>query len=235
MKIGVIGTGRMGAGLGGLWAAAGHEVMFGSRDAGKAQDVAGSVGSGARGGSVEDAAAFGDVVLLAVPYGAAAATLEGLAEGGALTGKVVVDLTNPVAGNQDGLGLGLAVWGTGSGGEEMAAAAPGALVVKAFNHIYSRVFSSASGRDFGPDGTDVATAFLCGDDEGAKSTVGVLARDMGFEPVDIGPLSMARCLEPFALLMIRLQFLPGMSADTAVKLLRHQVVAEQAVPTRAGG
>lgn len=225
MKIGVIGTGRMGAGLGGLWAAAGHDVCFGSRDGDKARDEAASVGSGAQGGSVEDAAAFGDAVLLAIPYAATSAVLAGLTERGTLAGKVLVDCTNPVVGNQDGLGLGLALWGTSSGGEEVAAAAPGALVVKAFNHIYSRVFSP-SGRDFGPDGTEVASAFLCGDDEGAKTTVATLAGDLGFEPVDIGALNMSRCLEPFALLMIKLQFLPGMTPDTAVRLLRHHAVPE---------
>src|SRR5690242_6496986 len=94
LKIGVIGSGRIGSTLGGLWAKAGHEVMFSDRDAEQAKRAAEGAGPHARAGSVKEAVAFGDVVLIAVPYGALPAVAKEVGDG--LKGKVVVDPNNPV-------------------------------------------------------------------------------------------------------------------------------------------
>src|SRR3954468_21932975 len=93
MKIGVIGSGRIGSTIGGLWAKAGHEVMFSDRDPEQAKRAAQSAGPRARVGSVKEAAAFGDAVLIAVPYAALPAVQN--EAGAALKGKVVVDPNNP--------------------------------------------------------------------------------------------------------------------------------------------
>src|ERR1700716_3500463 len=94
MKIGIIGSGRIGTTLGGLWAKAGHEVMFSDRDPEQAKRAMASAGTRARVGSVKEAAAFGDAVLIAVPYAALPAVQS--EAGAALKGKVVVDPNNPV-------------------------------------------------------------------------------------------------------------------------------------------
>ncbi len=130
MRIGIWGAGNMGGGLGKLWAAKGHEVMFAGRDLDKAQAFAQSAGHGARGGSYADAAAFGDVVLLAIPWPAAEDLLE--LSGSALQGKTVIDLMN-AWGDTD---LVPAFGHTTSLAEQVAQWAPGTKVVKAFNTIY---------------------------------------------------------------------------------------------------
>src|SRR6476620_10234291 len=94
MKIGVLGSGRIGSTLGGLWAKAGHEVMFSDRDPEQAKRVAGEAGSRARAGSVQEAVAFGDAILIAVPYMALPAIRDQV--GAQLKGKVVIDPNNPV-------------------------------------------------------------------------------------------------------------------------------------------
>lgn len=103
MKIGVIGSGRIGSTLGALWAKAGHEVMFSDRDAETAKRAAEAAGGKARTGSVAEAAAFGDAVLVAVPYGALPA-VHGEA-GEQLKGKVVIDPNNPIPGRDGELGV----------------------------------------------------------------------------------------------------------------------------------
>jgi NADPH-dependent F420 reductase len=210
MRIGVIGTGRIGSSLGGQWAAKGHEVFFGSREPEKAAGVAAEVGGQARGGTILEAVAFGEVVLLAIPW---AATADVIHVAGSLVGKTLIDCTNPITRSPEGMSL--AVGGNTSAAEEIAKLARGAHVVKAFNTIYSHVIHA------GPQfGSSNASVFFCGDHDGAKEIVGRLAQEIGFDPVDAGPLRMARFIEPFALLIIQLQFRPGMSSDMAVKLLR---------------
>lgn len=214
MKIGIIGTGRIASGLGKQWLHAGHEVCFGSRDKGKAQLLASSLDPSARGGTIPEAAGFGDVVLLAVPW---AAVPEVLQAAGSLEGKTLIDCINPFVRTPEGMDL--AVGRTSSGAEEIAKWAPGAQVVKAFNTIFSQVIHQ------GPRfGQDHALLFYCGDDASAKSAVNTLASDVGFDPVDIGPLRMARYLEPLTVVIVQLQRLPGMSSDMALGLLRREGV-----------
>ena len=207
MKIGIIGTGRMGTGLGQLWLETGHGVLFGSRDPAKARAMAESIGGKARGGSNADAAAFGEVVVLSVPGPTREPTLRAL--GAALDGKILLDITNVFG--PDG---GLLVGHTTSGAEQVQAWASRARVVKAFNTIY---FQNLDERPFGDQN---ASLFVCGDDADARAAVLRLGADIGFDPVDCGPLENARLLEPLALLWIRLAFQQGLGSKVAFKLLR---------------
>lgn len=207
MRIGIIGTGRMGTGLGRLWAQGGHRVMMGSRDPQKAKSVAASIGNGAGGGSIAEAAAFGEVVVVATPWDATAAVLQ---EAGPLQGKIVIDVTNPLKADASGLAVGQ----TTSGAELIAKAAVGAKVVKAFNSVY---WENLDARKFG---APKPSLFFCGDDRGAKIIVAKLGEELGFEPVDSGPLAIARYLEPLACLWMQLANTPGFGPTIAFSLTR---------------
>ncbi len=178
MRIGIIGTGSMGTGFARALAAK-HEVWMGSRDADRGKEAAvrtGAVG----GGSYEEVARDADVILFTVPWMAAESVATQL---GDVSGKVVLDVTNPYT--AEGL---QPLEGT-STGEEVQRWLPGAKVVKGFNHV----FSSNLGRPE-VDGTPVSV-LIAGDDEDAKRTVSQLAADMGFDPVDVGGLETTRHLE----------------------------------------
>lgn len=205
MKIGVLGTGRMGSELARLWAAQGHDVMLGSREASKAQTLAAELGHGMRGGTQAEAAQFGDVLLLATPWHAAEGVVKSLPP---LAGKILIDCTNPIA---EG---GLAVGHTTSAAEQIAGWAPGARVVKAFNGVHFRHLARPL------FGEQRMALFYCGDDPDAGAVAAGLAAEIGFEPVDSGPLANARLLEPLALLWIRLATSVGHGPDIAFALLR---------------
>jgi len=200
MKIAVIGAGNVGGALGGLFAEKGHEVVFGVRDPAAAKVP--------RAASVQEAAAFGEVVVLAVPWPAAQATIQ---EAGDLSGKIVVDCLNPLKPDLSGLAIG----NDNSAGEEVARWAKGAKVVKAFNTIGAANFANPK------FGGESASMFICGDDAGAKATVGKLAAELGFDVVDAGSLVEARWLEAMAVLWIHLAFGQGLGpTGHAFKLLR---------------
>ena len=205
MQIGIIGAGKMGGTLGKLWAAKGHVVMFGSRDPAKAKVQAAEL-SGADGGSIDEAAAFGQVVLLGVPWRAAIETVTRL--GPALKGKTLIDMTNPI-----GDGMTLALGHTTSLAEEIAATVPAAKVVKAFNGIHFSLLEKPVFSGFKAD------VFYCGDDAEAKALVAQLIIDTGFEPVEAGPLHNARLLEPLANLWMQLAYVNGRGTEMAFKLL----------------
>jgi 8-hydroxy-5-deazaflavin:NADPH oxidoreductase len=210
MKIGVIGAGNVGGELGKLWAAKGHEIVFGVRDAGDAKlnDLLNSIRGKARAGTVRDAASFGEAVVLATPW---PATPDAIKAVGDLKGKVVVDCTNPILPDLSGLSLGT----TNSAGEEVSRWAKGARVVKAFNTIGAVNFGKPA------FGSDRASMFICGDDADAKAVVAQLAAELGFEVVDAGPLTASRLLEPLAMLWIHLAFKQGLGpAGHAFRLLR---------------
>jgi NADPH-dependent F420 reductase len=205
MRIGIIGTGNVGGTLGRRWSAL-HEVAFGTR---RTEDPAvhalvAATGGRARAASTREAAAFGDVVVLATPWDA---TLDAVRGAGDLAGKVLVDCTNPV-----GPGLRHAL-PEGSASEAIAAATKGARVVKAFNTAGFEVFAEPR------FGGETASLFLCGDDGRAKDTVAGLARELGMEPVDCGRLAQARRLEELALLWISLAA-QGQGRAHAFRLLR---------------
>lgn len=186
MKIAIIGTGMVGSALARGLGRAGHEVVLGSRrpEDDSVRDLAEEAGAAAA--RPDEAAGGAEVVVLAVPWGAARDAVEGL---GDLGDKVLLDATNP-------LGEGLALTADPSGGELVARWAGAARVAKTFNTISAEVMETAYRYDPPP------LLFLAGDDTGARETATRLARDLGFEPVDSGPLARARHLEHLAVLWI---------------------------------
>jgi predicted dinucleotide-binding enzyme len=186
VKIGIIGSGRIGGTLGGLWAKAGHQVMFSSLDLEHDKALAASVGPNARAGTSREAAAFGDVLLIAVPYRALPQVGKDLGE--LLKGKVVIDAANPIVA-RDG---DIATWARDKGaGLASAELLPGARIVRAFNAIGAArlpTFSQSQGERTGMP--------MAGDDKNAIAIASRLVRDVGLEPVLIGPLAMGKHLLP---------------------------------------
>lgn len=190
MSIAIIGSGRMARGLAHRLATGGESVSLTGRDAAKAAAVAADLPKGVASGPISKAA-DADLVILAVPYAAAA---DALAEAGPLTGKVLVDITNPV-----GPELSLAVGMTTSGAEEIQKLVPQARVVKAFNTIFAELLDvRLSDPDTPPQ------VLYAGDHEFANGRVEELIRRVGFAPLAAGPLKAARYLEPLGLLTIQL-------------------------------
>ena len=218
MKIGIIGSGNIGSGLGSLFAKNGHEVIFSfSRDPQKIQQVVAEAGPNARSGTPEQAARFGDVVVLAVGWGA---VKEALQAAGALDGKTLISCVNPLTPDFSGLVVGT----TTSAAEEIAKLVPRAHVVEAFLNVFAGILHSGTMLF----GADVPSVFYCGDDAASKSAVRRLIADIGLEPVDSGPLKNARFVEPTAMLILQLgaflgmakEWKPGEFTDLAVRLLR---------------
>lgn len=210
MKIGTLGTGRMCSTLGRLFSEHGHQLFFGSREPEKAQHLAAEIGRDCLAGSYTQAAAFCDILLLGVPWQAALETLENIgAPQGSLSGKVLIDMTNPV--QPEG---GLETLGSTSAAEQIALLSPGASVIKAFNSIhYANIAEPIlAGQN--------ASMFYCGSDPAAKANVHILAAEIGLDPVDCGSLNMARYLEPLAYLWMHLAFREGLGTGVAIKLLR---------------
>ncbi len=209
MKIGIIGSGNVGGALGGRWAKLGHEVTFGTRDPQgiRKQQLAAKTGSKTRAASFADTARGNDVLLLATPWPVTHQVIAGL---GDLDGKILIDATNPLLPDLSGLTHGT----TTSGGEQVAGWASGAKVVKAFNTVGANIMQNPAFEGHRP------VMFYCGDDAQAKDAVKKLIADLVFEPVDAGPLTQARVLEPFAMLWISLALKQGMGVNFAFELLR---------------
>lgn len=195
MNIAIIGAGNVGGTLGKAWAKTGHAVVYGVRDpsAAKVLELVAATGPSARALPVADAVAGCEVVLIATPWPAAEAAVR---SAGDLTGKVLIDATNPLKADLSGLEVGL----TTSGAELVAGWAAGARVVKAFNTTGANVMADPVVR-----GTPTVM-FVCGEDAAAKATVLRLVADVGFAGVDAGGLAIARLLEPWAMLWIHLAF-----------------------------
>jgi hypothetical protein len=205
MKIAIIGAGNVGKALSGSFVRAGHDVTISSQHPDNARAAAAESGAKAATTNAE-AIPDADVVVLAVPYGVLAEVVDEL--GDALNGKVVVDATNPLRPDYQGL----AVEGT-SAAEQVQARVKGAKVVKAFNTAFA-----ARQADPVVDGMAL-DGYVAGDDEQAKATVLELARSIGFRPIDAGPLELARALEAMALLNIMLQIRNGWTWQTGWKLV----------------
>ena len=185
LKIGIVGSGRVGGTLGAVWAKAGHEVMLSSRDIEHDRSLAAKIGPNAYAGTPREAAAFGDVVMISVPYRALPEVSKDLAD--RIRGKVVIDTCNPVVG-RDGE---IASWARERGaGLASAELLPGARIVRAFNAISYTQMGLAHERP-GRVGMPIA-----GDDEQAIVLASRLVRDIGFEPVLIGGLAMGKFLMP---------------------------------------
>ncbi|MGH9407544.1 MAG: NADPH-dependent F420 reductase [Terriglobia bacterium] len=209
MKIGIIGTGRVGAALGQGLAAKGHEVRFGARepDGREVKQVVTGIGHGVSALNISDCARSSDVIFLAVPWDAALGVVRSL---GDLAGKVLVDCTNPLRDDLEGLQIGT----TTSAAEEIARVAGSAKVVKCFNTTGAKNIAQTNYHGQAID------AYICADDENAKQTVAALARELGFEVVDCGPLRSARWTEGLAMLWIYLCVKRQSGPDVAFKLLR---------------
>jgi predicted dinucleotide-binding enzyme len=182
LKIGVIGSGRVGGTIGALWVKAGHEVMFSSLDIEHDRKLAASIGAGARAGTPKEAAAFGEVLFFAVPY----AALPGLGRDLAaeIKDKIVLDASNPVPGRDGDMAKEALAKGTGVASPQFL---PGARIVRAYNEVgYTRMRDDAhrAGERLGIP--------LAGDDAQALKTAVRLVQDAGHEPVVVGGLARAR-------------------------------------------
>lgn len=178
MRIGIVGAGNIGGTLARLFAGAGHEVaVSNSRGPETLRDMVDAIGPRAQAATVEEAARFGEVVLLAVPW----RTPEALPPAYLLEGKIVIDAMNPYAD-----GGGIADLGDSSSSEETQKRLPGARLVKAFNTIWFQHLATRGRTDGPPE--ERHAIFLAGDDSEAKSTVARLITDIGFAPVDTGGL-----------------------------------------------
>ena len=184
-RIGIIGSGRVGSAIGAVWVKAGHEVMFSSRTLENDKALAARLGEGARAGTPREAAAFGEVVMVSVPYRALPDV--GKDVGDLLKGKVVIDTCNPFVG-RDGE---IADWARKKGaGLASAELLPGARLVRAFNAIGAARMGSAY-QEPGRVGMPIA-----GDDAQAVALASRLIRDIGYEPVLVGGLAMGKHLMP---------------------------------------
>jgi 8-hydroxy-5-deazaflavin:NADPH oxidoreductase len=195
MKIGVLGSGSVGKTLAAGFLKHGHQAMLGTRDPNKV-DVRQWIGEtpGAAAGTFEQAARFGEIVVLAT-LGRAAEEAIRLAGAGNLAGKTVIDTTNPIADAAPVEGVLMFTTGPNESlGERVQAAAPQARVVKAFNSVGAARMVNASYRQGPP------TMFLCGNDAGAKQQVSDIIRMFGWEPFDCGGIIAARALEPLCML-----------------------------------
>ena len=196
MRIGILCSGLMGSKLGTIFARAGHEVVFSyARSRKKLEELAREAGSNARAGTPAEAAADADALLLAVHWSRVDDVVK---QAGDLSNKVIVSCSLPMNGDDTALVVGL----KSSGAEKVAKKLRKARMVSAFNTVPSEVLFDV----FEARGKAKPSLVYCGDDAGAKEVAAQLIRDVGFDPVDAGPLETARYTEPFALLVARLAY-----------------------------
>jgi len=197
MRIGILGSGLMGGKLGTLFARAGHDVVFSySRERSKLEGLAREAGGSARAGTPREAVQHAEMLLLAVHWSRVDDVLK---QAGDLSGKILVTCSLPM--NADDTGL--VVAHASSGAEELAKKARGARVVSAFGTVPSEVlFAVYEARE----SKRRPSLVYSGDDGEAKAEVATLIRDLGFDPVDAGPLDVARYSEPFTLLIAKLAY-----------------------------
>ncbi|MFT5197073.1 MAG: NADPH-dependent F420 reductase [Cellvibrionaceae bacterium] len=206
LKIAIIGPGQVGVMLATLWSQKGHQIFLGSREPTKAAIIASELGHNMQGMGIAQAAEQADILLFSFPW---YALIDIEREIGKCAGKIIIDCINPITSSGS-----LALGHKRSAGEEIAQTFPLAKVIKAFNHIYVDHFNNPI-FDQKP-----ASAYYCSDDDSAKKIVVQLATEMGFDPVDIGPIKHARYLEPLALLWIQMAFHMGQGADFTFKMLK---------------
>ena len=198
MKIALLGGGKVGGALGIAWSHRGHEVYFGVRDpdAADLKKTLAACGNGARVGAPSDAAAFGEIIVLALPWSAVEPALARLD----LAGKTVIDCTNPPPGT--------------TGAEMIARRFSGTKVAKCFN------ITGANNMANPRYGDGAAAMFACSDHADAKATAMQLASDAGFEVFDLGPLANAGLMESFARLWIWLASRGGLGREFAFRLVK---------------
>lgn len=186
MKIGVIGSGRIGGTVGGLWVKAGHEVMFSARHLDEVKKLAERLGPLARAGTPREAAVFGEAVLISVPYSALPQIGQDLAA--ELRGKIVLDTCNPIPSRDGEMAMPARAKGTGVASAEFL---PGVRLVRAFNSVGFSALRSEAHRAGEKIGIPLAA-----DDSGALAVASRLVEDAGFEPVMVGPLAEAKKFDP---------------------------------------
>ncbi|MBT4126663.1 MAG: NAD(P)-binding domain-containing protein [Chloroflexi bacterium] len=208
MRIAVIGSGSVGAGVARSWSGLGHSVVIGSRspESERVVSLVSEIGNGVSASGLADSVAGADVIVLAVPWSAAEVSLAAL---GNLSGRVLLDATNPFV---KGLSLGLGH--DDSGGEQVARWAVGAHVVKALNIVDARLLD---GRKL--DDREISIP-ICGDDKDAKGVAGSLIAELGFDVIDAGKLEISRLLEPLCLLMIKMSMKKSLGNEIGFRVLR---------------
>ena len=208
MKIAILGAGSVGGTLGKGWANKGHQVFFGVRhpDDEKTQNLIKEIGSNAEAGTNDEAIAFSNIIVLALPWQVVPKVLEA----NDFSDKIIIDATNPLKPDFSGLEIGFDT----SGAEKVAQWAKGAKVFKSFNQTGWENLEN-------PVYNGKPTAMLvCGDDESAKKTVLQLVEDIGFEAIDAGKLEAARLIEPFGMTWIHLAMKQGLGRDWALQIVR---------------
>ena len=212
MKLAIIGAGNVGGTLGAAWAQkAGHDIFFGVTNpkSDKTQALLETIGGKARAGTAAEAAAFGEMIVLTTPWTAAEAAIRSL---GDLSGRIILDATNPLAMGPDGLGL--EIGHSISAGEKVQGWAKGASVFKTLN-------TTGFGNMAEPIFHGVKSAmFVAGDDAANKPKVVALVASLGFDVIDAGPLRNARLLEAHAMLWIELALNRGQGRDWAFAVVR---------------
>jgi predicted dinucleotide-binding enzyme len=211
MKIGIIGSGRVGGTIGSLWVKAGHEVLFSSRHPEQLKEMAEKLGPRARVGTPRDAVLFGDVVFIAVPYSAMPQVGQDLSA--ELAGKVVLDASNPVPGRDGDMAVPARAKGAGLATAEYL---PKARLVRAFNSYGAATFASEAHRA----GERLAIP-LGGDDKDALTVAARLVADAGFDPVIVGSLSRSKEFDLGT---------PGAGAQTARQLRERFGLAQTGKP-----
>ncbi len=215
----IIGTGNVGSALGKRFSVTEHDVQIGSRDAARGKSAAAALGIG--GGLASELVAAADVIFLAVPFSDLDAALGDL---GSMDGKIVVDCTNPLTEDY----MQLTIGHTSSAAEVVQNRLPGVRLVKAFNAIFADVVQA------NPDYGDMTPQVFCAsDDSEAKQVVAELIEDIGYEPVDVGPLCNSRYLEPLAELIIQLAYAVGEGTHITPVILRPKSIDNNPVKSDA--
>lgn len=209
MKIAILGAGNVGSTLGRSWLTKGHEIFFGVRNPKdeKTQKLLTEIGGKASAGTNDEAIAFGDVIVLSLPWQVVEATLTN-AEG--LNDKIIIDATNPLTPDFSALEIGFDT----SGAEQVAAWTKTAKVFKAFNQTGWENMAQPV-----YDGQP-SVMMVCGDDREAKEIVMGLVTDIGFEAIDMGELQTARLIEPFGMTWIHLAMRQGLGREWAFQIVR---------------
>ena len=199
MQIGIIGTGNIATGLAGRLVKAGHQVMFGSRSASKAQEAARRYG--AQGGTQAEAVEFGDVIFLAIPF----TSVQGLRQSlPGLRGKVVVETTNDWMGqSKQSTTAQIQNW------------LPDSKVVKAFNYTFAQILAHDMAKD-----VERPSAFIAGNDGGAKKTAAQVIESIGFDVVDVGSADDAIHLDHLVKFVVHLGTEKGYGTSAAFKLIK---------------